>query len=86
VHSLSSTFDAPVALSEQASLVEVSPSTVIRLNDCANWGRILAAVGRSNITHLKADEVNIYLGEVCIVSRGELDERYTEAAVHLRHL
>jgi glutamate N-acetyltransferase/amino-acid N-acetyltransferase len=32
----------------------------------------LAAVGRSNITHLKADEVNIYLGEVCIVSRGEL--------------
>jgi glutamate N-acetyltransferase/amino-acid N-acetyltransferase len=40
----------------------------------------LAAVGRSNITHLKADEVNIYLGEVCIVSRGELDERYTEAA------
>jgi hypothetical protein len=33
VHSLNSTFDAPVALSEQASLVEVSPSTVIRLND-----------------------------------------------------
>jgi glutamate N-acetyltransferase/amino-acid N-acetyltransferase len=40
----------------------------------ANWGRILAAVGRSNIAHLKADEVNIYLGGVCIVSRGELDE------------
>ncbi|SSC10060.1 bifunctional glutamate N-acetyltransferase/amino-acid acetyltransferase ArgJ [thiotrophic endosymbiont of Bathymodiolus puteoserpentis (Logatchev)] len=46
----------------------------------ANWGRILAAVGRSNIAHLKADEVNIYLGGVCIVSRGELDEHYTEAA------
>jgi glutamate N-acetyltransferase/amino-acid N-acetyltransferase len=40
----------------------------------------LAAVGRSNIAHLKADEVNIYLGGVCIVSRGELDEHYTEAA------
>ena len=46
----------------------------------ANWGRILAAVGRSNITHLKVDDVNIYLGEVCIVSHGELDEYYTEAA------
>ena len=46
----------------------------------ANWGRILAAVGRSNIAHLKVDEVNIYLGEVCIVSHGELDEHYTEAA------
>jgi glutamate N-acetyltransferase/amino-acid N-acetyltransferase len=32
----------------------------------ANWVRILAAVVRSNIAHLKADEVNIYLGGVCI--------------------
>ncbi|RUA06248.1 MAG: bifunctional ornithine acetyltransferase/N-acetylglutamate synthase [Gammaproteobacteria bacterium] len=45
----------------------------------ANWGRILAAVGRSNIASLKVEEVNIYLGKVCIVKRGELSELYTEA-------
>jgi N-acetylglutamate synthase/N-acetylornithine aminotransferase len=33
VHSLSSTFDAPVALSEQASLVEVSPEMVAQSLD-----------------------------------------------------
>ncbi len=46
----------------------------------ANWGRILAAVGRSNIANLKAGDVNIYLGKVCIVSHGELNEHYTEVA------
>lgn len=46
----------------------------------ANWGRILAAVGRSNIANLKVDDVNIYLGTVRIVNRGELDEYYTEVA------
>ncbi|WXT99733.1 MAG: Arginine biosynthesis bifunctional protein ArgJ [Catillopecten margaritatus gill symbiont] len=46
----------------------------------ANWGRILAAVGRANIANLKVEDVNIYLGSVCIVSCGELDANYTEAA------
>ena len=45
----------------------------------ANWGRILAAVGRSNIANLKAEDVNIYLGKVRIVKCGELDPTYTEA-------
>ncbi|WP_428087035.1 bifunctional glutamate N-acetyltransferase/amino-acid acetyltransferase ArgJ [Candidatus Thioglobus sp.] len=45
----------------------------------ANWGRILAAVGRSNIANLKAEDVNIYLGAVRIVKCGELDPTYTEA-------
>lgn len=46
----------------------------------ANWGRILAAVGRANINNLKAEDVNIYLGDVCIVNCGELDKHYTEDA------
>lgn len=46
----------------------------------ANWGRILAAVGRSNIKNLKAGDVNIYLGDVCLIKQGELSPNYTEAA------
>lgn len=45
----------------------------------ANWGRILAAVGRANIRDLNVEDVTIYLGEVCIVYCGELDKHYTEA-------
>ena len=45
-----------------------------------NWGRILACVGRVGITDLDIRRVNIYLGEVCIVSGGEKASAYTEAA------
>ncbi|SFV89400.1 Glutamate N-acetyltransferase / N-acetylglutamate synthase [hydrothermal vent metagenome] len=45
----------------------------------ANWGRILAAVGRANIKHLKAEEVNLYLGNICLIKNGELNLNYTEA-------
>lgn len=44
----------------------------------ANWGRILAAVGRANIADLNATEVNIYLGAVCVIKGGELNPDYTE--------
>ena len=44
----------------------------------ANWGRILAAVGRANIKHLKAEEVNLYLGNICLIKNGELNLNYTE--------
>ncbi|WP_369178419.1 bifunctional glutamate N-acetyltransferase/amino-acid acetyltransferase ArgJ [Candidatus Thiodubiliella endoseptemdiera] len=46
----------------------------------ANWGRILAAVGRANIAHLQADEVSIYLGDVCLIKKGELATDYSESA------
>lgn len=46
----------------------------------ANWGRILAAVGRANINNLKAQDVSIYLNEVCLIKNGTLDDTYTEAA------
>lgn len=45
-----------------------------------NWGRILAAVGRSGLTDLVIEDVNIHLGEVSIVKNGGLDPAYTEAA------
>ncbi len=45
-----------------------------------NWGRILAAVGRSGIEDLALERVQIYLDEVCIVRNGARDPDYTEAA------
>ncbi len=48
----------------------------------ANWGRILAAVGRANLPNLKIDQVQIYLGDVCIVERGGVAANYTETLGH----
>lgn len=45
-----------------------------------NWGRILAAVGRSGIRELQIDRVAIHLDEVCIVSGGGRDPAYQESA------
>ncbi len=42
-----------------------------------NWGRILAAVGRSGVD-FDIDRIRIYLGDVCIVSNGGRDPAYTE--------
>ncbi len=44
----------------------------------ANWGRILAAVGRAGIENLDIKAVKIYLGNVCIVENGGVAESYTE--------
>ncbi|MHA7880955.1 MAG: bifunctional glutamate N-acetyltransferase/amino-acid acetyltransferase ArgJ [Saccharospirillum sp.] len=46
----------------------------------ANWGRILAAVGRSGLSVLNVDEVNIWLDDVQIVENGQRASGYTEAA------
>ncbi len=45
-----------------------------------NWGRILAAVGRSGLGGLDIGGVRIWLGGVCIVSGGARSDAYTEAA------
>ncbi len=42
-----------------------------------NWGRILAAVGRSGVD-FEIDKIKIFLGDVCIVSNGGRDPAYTE--------
>ena len=46
----------------------------------ANWGRILAAVGRAGLADLDLDRIRIRLDDVCIVSGGGRDPAYTEAA------
>jgi glutamate N-acetyltransferase/amino-acid N-acetyltransferase len=48
-----------------------------------NWGRILAAVGRAPLSKLDIRRVGISLNDVSIVSRGEPDPDYTEAAGQL---
>lgn len=44
----------------------------------ANWGRILAAVGRSGLNNFDLSKVSIHLGDVCIVEQGQPAEAYTE--------
>jgi glutamate N-acetyltransferase/amino-acid N-acetyltransferase len=43
-----------------------------------NWGRILAAVGRSGIDNFDLSLVSIYLGDVCIVRDGQPAADYSE--------
>ena len=43
-----------------------------------NWGRILAAVGRSEVENFDLARVEIYLDDVCIVKNGGRAESYTE--------
>jgi glutamate N-acetyltransferase/amino-acid N-acetyltransferase len=43
-----------------------------------NWGRILAAVGRSGIEQFDINAVKIYLDDVCIVENGGVADTYTE--------
>ena len=46
----------------------------------ANWGRILAAVGRADVSQLNVDAINIWLGDVQIVENGGRCSAYTEEA------
>jgi glutamate N-acetyltransferase/amino-acid N-acetyltransferase len=46
----------------------------------ANWGRILAAVGRARVDGISIENINISLNEVQIISSGEISEQYTEEA------
>jgi len=46
----------------------------------ANWGRILAAVGRADVDQLDVDNINIWLGGVQIVENGGRCAAYTEEA------
>lgn len=46
----------------------------------ANWGRILAAVGRSKVTGIAIENINIYLNNLQLISSGELSENYKDSA------
>ncbi|KFI21502.1 bifunctional glutamate N-acetyltransferase/amino-acid acetyltransferase ArgJ [Nitrosococcus oceani] len=43
-----------------------------------NWGRILAAIGRSGVPDLEITGVSLYLGEACVIHGGVLHPKYTE--------
>jgi glutamate N-acetyltransferase/amino-acid N-acetyltransferase len=45
-----------------------------------NWGRILAAVGRSGVENMDLDKVQIFLNDICIVKNGGRADAYTEEA------
>jgi glutamate N-acetyltransferase/amino-acid N-acetyltransferase len=45
-----------------------------------NWGRILAAVGRSGVENMILETVQIFLDDVCIVRNGGRADDYTEEA------
>ena len=46
----------------------------------ANWGRILAAVGRSKVTGIAIENINMYLNNLQVISSGELSENYKDSA------
>ena len=45
----------------------------------ANWGRILAAVGRSKVTGISIEDIDIYLNDLQIITSGEPSLDYTES-------
>ncbi len=45
-----------------------------------NWGRILAAVGRSGLVDLAIDRVSLWLDDVALIERGQPHPDYREAA------
>ena len=46
----------------------------------ANWGRILAAVGRAPISKIQVEAIQIWIGDVKLVTDGAADPKYTESA------
>ena len=45
----------------------------------ANWGRILAAIGRARVDSLDIERIDLYLGATCLLKNGLPDPGYTEA-------
>ena len=44
----------------------------------ANWGRILAAVGRAKVNGLSIENINIFINDLQIIDSGEKSTAYTE--------
>lgn len=64
-----------------AYTVAHSPLVKTALFACdANWGRILAAVGRAGVKDMILEDIDIYLDDVCIVKSGGRAASYTEEA------
>jgi glutamate N-acetyltransferase/amino-acid N-acetyltransferase len=44
-----------------------------------NWGRLLAAIGRSQVADLEVNKISLWLGDTQLLATGEPLENYTEA-------
>jgi glutamate N-acetyltransferase/amino-acid N-acetyltransferase len=44
----------------------------------ANWGRILAAIGRAPVENIDIGRIDLFLGEVCLIKGGLPDPDYRE--------
>ena len=44
----------------------------------ANWGRILAAVGRAKVNGLSIENINIFINDLQVIDSGEKSTAYTE--------
>ena len=66
---------------EVAYTVAESPlvKTALGASD-ANWGRILAAIGRAEISHLDMEKVDIYINGTLVVHQGQRSADYSEEA------
>lgn len=62
-----------------ANAVATSPlvKTALYASD-PNWGRILAAIGRSDAGNLEIGRISLFLNEVCIFENGARADGYTE--------
>lgn len=47
-----------------------------------NWGRILAAIGKSNVDNIDVNKINIYLDDYCILNQGGKADTYDESIAH----
>lgn len=45
-----------------------------------NWGRLLMAIGRADVSQLDTERVTIFLDDLCVFDRGQPHEQYREAA------
>ena len=68
---------------EMAFTIAHSPlvKTALFASD-ANWGRILAAIGRARVSALEIDHVDLYLGQLCLVEKGLPHPDYNEEKGH----
>ena len=46
----------------------------------ANWGRVIMAVGKSNVV-IKQDKISLKFGENLIIQKGELKKNYSEKKI-----
>lgn len=74
--------DSIEACEQVAMSIACSPlvKTALFASD-PNWGRILAAVGNSDIEDLSIEQVNIDIGGHPVVEQGQLSSQYSESSV-----